>query len=850
MHIYTRRKMKAVCNNNSKKSNLDVFDFKDEATDFGIRIQSNNAIDKYTFLATAASGKAVSAEEIKYVPVLDIDALDINHVSTTLLEDAPDRIVAGSKKAVVVTEHPSESSPELGTFSESAVSAPADAVVNVAVTSASCSNVKSNSLVVDSLPSLPEHDEAGEMDPCENGSVSERSPSSCGEADSDGTGPSSDHCIDEWEPESEDMATVVFYPDYLTYGTSYYTDSMISFTSDSIEMEGSTGDGDDDTVKCKWSINDILHIRSHWYSQLELVKIHVITKDKLEAEIVEFSSGTELKFAVPGPGWHERFEEIASLNVMYKALWSSMFEPEDAVIRHSGVSSSTSLPKFDPPFEEVVYPKGDADAVVLSKRDFDLLQPDTFVNDTIIDFYIKYLKNKIKPEERHRYHFFNSFFFRKLADPDKDQLDASQGKAAYQRVKKWTRKVNLFEKDYIFIPVNYNYHWSLIVICHLCEVATHEGEDANESIRVPCVLHMDSLRGSHSGLKGLVQSYLREECIGRQQVASEDVCSKFDNLRFISLELPQQPNLYDCGLFLLHYVELFLEQAPLHFSPFKIINSSNFLNVDWFSPAEASLKRTVIQRLICELLENPYHESSSAAGNEERCYLSFSTTNVYKDCVVNLSPERCKQSTPHQNSHVAHEIGISLTPSSSVQCVDDPTMTSKLSFQSGLFLDTPFQGFNDATTFEELKGSEEVVEGDVQFVYTQTESGIQQANGIIPEDLYSSQDFKTLEPWQVPGINLETLPEASTSVCEDSPELVKESQLDSEIFLRQNIDKTRSPIHNTLSEHVHMVDVNEGDDPRFPDSQGTSPTDSVTSPRLKSDLQNPTKKMRMECEAL
>ena len=44
---------------------------------------------------------------------------------------------------------------------------------------------------------------------------------------------------------------------------------------------------------------------------------------------------------------------------------------------------------FDEPFEEVVYPKGDPDAVSISKRDVDLLQPETFVNDTIIDFYIQ-----------------------------------------------------------------------------------------------------------------------------------------------------------------------------------------------------------------------------------------------------------------------------------------------------------------------------------------------------------------------------------------------------------------------------------------------------------------------------
>lgn len=67
----------------------------------------------------------------------------------------------------------------------------------------------------------------------------------------------------------------------------------------------------------------------------------------------------------------------------------------------------------------------------------------------------RYLKNKIRPEERQRFHFFNSFFFRKLADPEKEPLDTLQGKTAFQRVRKWTRKVNLFEKDFVFIPVIY-----------------------------------------------------------------------------------------------------------------------------------------------------------------------------------------------------------------------------------------------------------------------------------------------------------------------------------------------------------------------------------------------------------
>lgn len=44
---------------------------------------------------------------------------------------------------------------------------------------------------------------------------------------------------------------------------------------------------------------------------------------------------------------------------------------------------------FDETMDEVIYPKGDPDAVSISMRDVELLQPETFINDTIIDFYIK-----------------------------------------------------------------------------------------------------------------------------------------------------------------------------------------------------------------------------------------------------------------------------------------------------------------------------------------------------------------------------------------------------------------------------------------------------------------------------
>ena len=47
------------------------------------------------------------------------------------------------------------------------------------------------------------------------------------------------------------------------------------------------------------------------------------------------------------------------------------------------------LYSFAEQFDEVIYPEGDVDAVSITKGDVDLLNPETFINDTIIDFYIK-----------------------------------------------------------------------------------------------------------------------------------------------------------------------------------------------------------------------------------------------------------------------------------------------------------------------------------------------------------------------------------------------------------------------------------------------------------------------------
>ncbi|KAI9177406.1 hypothetical protein LWI28_014836 [Acer negundo] len=416
--------------------------------------------------------------------------------------------------------------------------------------------------------------------------------------------------------------TVVVSPDFIVYRDIYCTESRLTFSCSCIKLEGSTVNGTKQKYNFEWAIGDVTKIESEWCGEVESAMINLTyrSKDCTGDETAKEMSGTELlRFVVHNRCWSKVEEAIKSLDMRYKDIWRDILaeNEENALsVQKNRLLSRGYFFEFDEPFEDVIYPKGDPDAVLISEKDVELLQPETFINDTIIDFYIKYLKNKIQPEELHRFHFFNSFFFRKLADLDKDPSSACEGKAAFQRVRKWTRKVNLFEKDYVFIPINYSFHWSLIVICHPGEVVYCNDDEIEKSPKVPCILHMDSIKGSHRGLKNLFQSYLCEEWKERHSKIEDDVPSKFSRLRFLPLELPQQENSFDCGLFLLHYVECFLNEAPSSFSPFKIMEFSNFLNRNWFLPVEASLKRAHIKKLIYEICESHSHKDSSADCDE------------------------------------------------------------------------------------------------------------------------------------------------------------------------------------------------------------------------------------------
>ncbi|CAL8285180.1 unnamed protein product [Gadus morhua 'NCC'] len=108
-------------------------------------------------------------------------------------------------------------------------------------------------------------------------------------------------------------------------------------------------------------------------------------------------------------------------------------------------------------------------SITVTTEDLACLKPGTFLNDVIIDFYLKYLLLEGVPVGfSERCHVFSSFFFRQLSRrrAQGEEVPALLTREVrHQRVKTWTRHVDIFTKDFLFVPVNQEAHWYLLVIC-------------------------------------------------------------------------------------------------------------------------------------------------------------------------------------------------------------------------------------------------------------------------------------------------------------------------------------------------------------------------------------------------
>ena len=142
--------------------------------------------------------------------------------------------------------------------------------------------------------------------------------------------------------------------------------------------------------------------------------------------------------------------------------------------------------------------------------DLKRLEPGQYLNDTIIDFYLNYLKEQVLPsDDRDGVHIFTTIFYACLKTADKrnrEEIPAREKR--HLAVARWTKSVNIFQKNLLVFPICTNSHWFLIVVVKPGLIVCPDEKNNNGE---PSIIVLDSLGGSQGTSVRLIREYLAEE---------------------------------------------------------------------------------------------------------------------------------------------------------------------------------------------------------------------------------------------------------------------------------------------------------------------------------------------------
>lgn len=181
--------------------------------------------------------------------------------------------------------------------------------------------------------------------------------------------------------------------------------------------------------------------------------------------------------------------------------------------------------------------------IEVSREKIRCLRPHGWLNDEVINLYLELLKERgiREPKRFLKCHFFNTFFYKKLAC----------GKTGYdyKSVKRWTtsRKLGyeLIECDKIFVPVHQNVHWCLAII----------------NMKAKTLQYLDSLGGNDPRVYEMLARYIVDEV---KEKSNKEIDIRSWTKEFIDC-IPLQENGWDCGMFMLKYIDFHSRGVSLSF---------------------------------------------------------------------------------------------------------------------------------------------------------------------------------------------------------------------------------------------------------------------------------------------
>ncbi|NXV83452.1 SENP2 protease, partial [Atlantisia rogersi] len=172
----------------------------------------------------------------------------------------------------------------------------------------------------------------------------------------------------------------------------------------------------------------------------------------------------------------------------------------------------------------------------VTREDIQTLEELQWLNDMVIHFYMALLVDRSNRENGPSVFAFTTFFYLKLCS------------GGYSAVRRWSKGVDLFSKDIIFVPVNLRSHWTLGVI----------------DVRKKSVRHYDSLRQNGAEICQVLFKFLQDESLEKRKVELD--CSEWTLRSMEPHEIPQQENGSDCGVFICKYADCISRDEPMTFT--------------------------------------------------------------------------------------------------------------------------------------------------------------------------------------------------------------------------------------------------------------------------------------------
>ncbi|CAJ0957661.1 unnamed protein product, partial [Mesorhabditis belari] len=223
--------------------------------------------------------------------------------------------------------------------------------------------------------------------------------------------------------------------------------------------------------------------------------------------------------------------------------------------------------------------------------DFLCLQEKELLNDTIVDFFLNHIVEHLLPDEPDKRVtvlpavFWHNLSIRQSFLPeDFTTLPPNQQEdARFGDVLEFLEDFELFDVDYLVIPVNEWEHWSLLIVCH-------PFTDRGTTVCFDSQLGDDPNNLAASAK--LIEQFLDYSWTKRSGKVSKMPALKLS----LPIGLPQQTNAFDCGIFALEYAKKFLLQTPQQPSDFNFSIAYPDFNIKG--------KRKEVQKTILSLTAN------------------------------------------------------------------------------------------------------------------------------------------------------------------------------------------------------------------------------------------------------